>query len=483
MDEGVARAQRGPRRAEVPTGVQQVEEAEDPLELLPHGGAEAPLDGLLPRFGGGDLAEDLVRAVVAEDLGAEGGLQGAGVELDVGLLVADVDERDERPQAQGRVALEEVLREDGGGLRGADPLEHARDRAPDRGVAPRVGEGLARRAPGPRSPAATRAAAASSARGGRPSRPRRELANGAAPCRAAARIAVRATSSSSSSTSRRSASSNGRGSLSARRAASRRVRRPAAPSSATIDSKSGCAASRRSSPRRASTATTAARTEKSGKSPRSRRPRERVHVGVAREVEERLGPHLEVGIAQQRLDPRQDRPVARLVQDREGAAAHLGVRVARAGRAPRGGPRPRGGRPPSRRGRTGSPSGPPPRAGRRAPRSSPGRAPPSWRARRRGGAAAGSRAAWPRSAGAPARPGRSHRPMNGRVTRPRRTGPSPPSVAKAMHREAGEGVAGPPRHGVDERLRGELQPRGARAGRAAPPRAGRSSSAGPCPRP
>ena len=131
-----------PRRAEVPTGVQEVEEAEDPLELLPHGGAQAPLDGLLPRLGGGDLAEDLVRAVVAEDLGAEGGLQGARVELDVGMLVADVDERDERPQAQGRVALEEVLREDGGRLRRGDPLEHARDRAPHRAVAPRIGQGL-----------------------------------------------------------------------------------------------------------------------------------------------------------------------------------------------------------------------------------------------------------------------------------------------------------------------------------------------------
>ena len=177
------------------------------------------------------------------------------------------------------------------------------------------------------SPAATRAAEASSASGGRPSASRRDLANGAAPCRAAARMAVRATSSSSSSTSRRSASSNGRGSLSARRAASRRVRRPRAPSSADhrleerlrrLEALLAQAGEHRHH-RRAD--------REVGEVAEVPQPRERVHVGVAREVEERLGPDLEVGIVQQRLHPRQDRPVARLVQDPEGATAHLGVRV------------------------------------------------------------------------------------------------------------------------------------------------------------
>ena len=54
---------------------------------------------------------------------------------------------------------------------------------------------------------------------------------------------------------------------------------------------------------------------------------DRVHVRVAREVEEGLRPHLEVRVAKQRLRPRHDRPVAGLVQDRQGAAAHLGVAV------------------------------------------------------------------------------------------------------------------------------------------------------------
>ena len=49
---------------------------------------------------------------------------------------------------------------------------------------------------------------------------------------------------------------------------------------------------------------------------------------MACEVEERLRPHLEVGIPQERLGLGDDRAVARLVQDREHAAAHLGVGVA-----------------------------------------------------------------------------------------------------------------------------------------------------------
>ena len=76
----------------------QLVEAEDPLELLPHGGAQAPLDGLLPRVDRGDLAEDLVGAVVAEDLGAEGGLERPGIQPEARVLVADVDEGDEGPQ-------------------------------------------------------------------------------------------------------------------------------------------------------------------------------------------------------------------------------------------------------------------------------------------------------------------------------------------------------------------------------------------------
>ena len=46
--------------------------------------------------------------------------------------------------------------------------------------------------------------------------------------------------------------------------------------------------------------------------------------------------------------------------------------------------------------------------------------------------------------------------MNGRVTRPRRTGPRPADRREGDHRETGQGVAGPPRHRVDERLGGEL---------------------------
>ena len=199
---------------------------------------------------------------MAEDLGAEGGLQGAGSSGHVGPLVPDVDEGDEDPQAQRGVAVQEVLGQDGGGLVGADPLEHGGNDAPAAAVAPRVGEGpRGGRSAAP--PAATRASAASPASAGRPSRARRASANGSAPCRATARIAARATSCPRP---RRAGERvrEGQGRRSASRAASRRVLRPASPGSATIDSKSGRAASSRSSPRRASTATTAARTEKSG---------------------------------------------------------------------------------------------------------------------------------------------------------------------------------------------------------------------------
>ena len=148
MDDRVARLQGHPGGAEAAAVVEEVEEPEDPLELLAHGGAEALPDRLGALAGRRERAQDLVRAVVAEDLGAERGLEGAGVDRHVGPLVPHAGERDEDPQAEAGVAVEQVVGQDGGGLVGADPLEHGREGAPHGGRGPRVGEDLGGRAEG-----------------------------------------------------------------------------------------------------------------------------------------------------------------------------------------------------------------------------------------------------------------------------------------------------------------------------------------------
>ena len=186
-----------------------------------------------------------------------------------------------------------------------------------------------------------------------------------------------------------------------------------------------------------------------------RQPRERVHVGVAREVEERLGPHLEVGIVQQRLDPRQDRPVARLVQDPEGPTAHLGVRVLEQA-AHRG----------VGRGRVAAdghhvegvqdllrvhslePGG-----------EHLGRLPVEHLGRGAIGVEAVLlQALAQRGHVAPVRPRGQDQPQADERQRheAETDGPQPANRGEGDDREPGEGVAGPPRHGVDERLRGEL---------------------------
>ena len=163
--------------------------------------------------------------------------------------------------------------------------------------------GIARRgavgAAGPRAPREAGRRAASRPRRGRrgllgergpPSCASRSVANGAAPCRAAARIAVRATSSSSSC--HQAAQRVLERQRQPLREAGRLEARPPAGLARLRDHRREERLGRLEplAPSRASTATTAARTEKSGKSPRSLQPGERVHVRVAREVEERLGP-------------------------------------------------------------------------------------------------------------------------------------------------------------------------------------------------
>ena len=74
-----------------------------------------------------------------------------------------------------------------------------------------------------------------------------------------------------------------------------RLRRPASPVSPTMRCSISCAASRFCArPGRARNAIIEARIEKSGKSPTCSMSVERIGVGMARQIEQRLGPHLEM---------------------------------------------------------------------------------------------------------------------------------------------------------------------------------------------
>jgi len=189
---------------------------------------------------------------------------------------------------------------------------------------------------GPRaaSPAETSASAAPAARTGRRAgqqgaheRPRPVPGRGA--------DATPATSSSSSAMSRRRASV--RAGAGAPRAAPPRGAsaspRALPPPPSTRESR---APSRRSLPSRASTATTAARTEKSG-SPEVLEVGQRVQVGVAREVQQRFRAHLQVGVVQQGLDPRHHRAVAGLASGSRARGGGPRCRRGRGDRAPQGG--------------------------------------------------------------------------------------------------------------------------------------------------
>ena len=264
---------------------------------------------------------------MAEDLGAEGGLQGPGVDRHLVPLVPDADEGDEDPQPQRGVAVEEVVGEDGDGLVGADSLEHGRDRAPRGGGGPRGPRGPARQAPGPRRPRRRgrrrprrRATARRAGPGGLHERSRPVPRH--RPDRGARHLLVLVRDQPAKRVRERQGlplCETGR--LEAR----------PSPVRARLGDHRLEERQRRLQPLFA----------EPGQHRHHRRPDrevgvvpqvpqagEGIHVGVAREVEERFRPHLEVRVAEQRLGLWHDRAVAGLVQDREGATAHLRVAVA-----------------------------------------------------------------------------------------------------------------------------------------------------------
>ena len=125
---------------------------------------------------------------------------------------------------------------------------------------------------------------------------------------------------------------------SASRAASSRVRRPGSPGSATIAANSGSAASIRPSPSRASTATTAERTEYSGKSARSWTRESGSTWRVAREVPgaPRCAPRASGSCSSASARGQTDRSPTSLSSD-SARPPHVGLRVLEHARAPPGG--------------------------------------------------------------------------------------------------------------------------------------------------
>ena len=98
---------------EIVCRVEQAEEAEDPLHLLVHGLAGSASEGVVRRESLAEGAEDLVRAVVAQDLGGQHRLDHLDVALDLGVGLVDLVERLDdcesgagcRPRAGPRGAL------------------------------------------------------------------------------------------------------------------------------------------------------------------------------------------------------------------------------------------------------------------------------------------------------------------------------------------------------------------------------------------
>ena len=182
---------------------------------------------------------------------------------------------------------------------------------------------------------------------------------------------------------------------------------------------------------------------------------------MAREVEERFRPHLEVRVAEQCLGLCQDRAIAGLVQDREGPTAHLRVAVAEE-TAHRG----VGGRRLTAHrheveGVEDLPRFHRPEAGGQHLRGLP------VEDHRRG--ALGIEPVLPQTLAqrghvAPVHPGRQQEPQaDERQDHEHEADRAyPPERREQEHGEAGEAVPGPPCHRVDERFRGQLQAGGHR---------------------